>query len=142
MSDKRGFTLVELLITLAILGILVTVAVPAYQGQMERSRRADGKGALMDIAARLERHMAQNNTYTIEVSGASGLNMGTVSSPEGFYEMEVEACDGGAISRCYSVSATAGGTQAGDTDCAVLTLASTGAKSAFNHSDVVNGECW
>ena len=92
MNQSRGFSLIELLMALAIAGILFAVALPAYNDYVVRSHRADAHGALLDISARQERFMAQNNTYTTEVQGAGGLNMGTSTSSAEYYDMSVAAC--------------------------------------------------
>ena len=136
MNVSRGYSIIELLIALAIAGILFAVAVPAYNGYVQRSHRADAHGALLDVSARQERFMSQNNTYTTEIAGAAGLNMGTTTSREEYYDLSVAACGGGDISTCYVVTATARGSQVGDTDCLIITYDSIGVKSG------TTDECW
>lgn len=136
MKHSRGFSLIELLIALAIAGILFGIAFPAYNDYVVRSHRADAHGALLDISARQERFMAQNNTYTTELSAANGLNMGTTTSSAEYYDMSVAACGAGDISTCYVVTATARGSQVSDTDCLTITYDSLGQKSGTTE------ECW
>jgi type IV pilus assembly protein PilE len=136
MTHARGFTIVELLVALAIAGVLFSLALPAYNGYVLRSHRADAHGALLDISARQERFMAQNNTYTTEIFGAAGLNMQTTTSSAEFYDMSVSACGTGSIATCYVVTATARGSQVADTECLTITYDSIGQKSG------TTTECW
>lgn len=66
--NMKGFTLIELMITLVVVGILAAIAVPAYEKQVTKSRRNDAQGALMGFANAMERHYTTNNTY----KGAAG----------------------------------------------------------------------
>jgi type IV pilus assembly protein PilE len=135
MTNTRGFTLIELMIVIVIIGLLFAIALPAYQASVLRGHRADAQGILMDISAREERFMAQNNTYTTDINTAAGLNIGTTTSNNGYYNLSVAACGGG-IATCYLLTATATGGQANDTDCATITLSSTGVTSG------TTANCW
>lgn len=124
------------MIALVIAAVLYTIALPAYTDYVTRSHRADAHAALLDISARQERFMAQNNTYTTEISGATGLGMGSTTSGSDYYNMSVAACAGETIAVCYVVTATAAGSQAADTDCATITYTSRGVKSG------TTANCW
>ena len=65
MSNRRenGFTLIELVITIAIVAILASVALPAYNDSVAKARRSDAQGALMGFANAMERHFTTNGTY-------------------------------------------------------------------------------
>ena len=138
---SAGFTLMELMIVLVIVGILLAVALPSYQESMRKGRRADAKAALMDAANRQERHMLDRNTYTTDLEDI-GLGAGTVLSEDGHYSITAAACAADTIALCYVITATpvAGGAQAGDARCATFTLDSTGAKDATGTAPA--GECW
>ncbi len=69
-----GFTLMELLAALAVVGVLAGIAIPTYTQQIQKTRRSDAKNALLDLAAREERYYATNNVYT---ATASALGYGT-----------------------------------------------------------------
>ena len=136
MTKTSGFTLIELMIVVAIIGLLFGIAIPAYQGHMLKAHRADAQGILLDMAARQERFITQNNTYTTNVSASTGLDLGSTVSKEGYYNLSAAACGGGTIASCYLLTATATGGQTIDTDCLTLTYSSTGVKSG------TTGECW
>ena len=63
LKRQRGFTLMEVMITVAIIGILAAIAFPSYQDSMRKSRRTDGKNALSQAAANMERYYSENNGY-------------------------------------------------------------------------------
>ncbi len=71
MTNTRGFTLIELMIVIVIVGILFSSALPSYETSVLRGHRADAQGILMDISAREERFLAQNNTYTTDINTAT-----------------------------------------------------------------------
>jgi type IV pilus assembly protein PilE len=63
MKNRKGFTLVELMIVVAIVGILASVAIPSYQGSVIKSRRSDATGALFIMSNKMEQFFTENNTY-------------------------------------------------------------------------------
>jgi len=136
MNRASGFSLIELYIVVVIVGILLAISLPAYQGYVLRSHRADGHASLVDIAARQERFVAQNNTYTTEISANTGLGLTRTTSRDGYFDMTVAACAGGTIATCYLITATANGGQTNDSDCLTITYDSAGAKSG------TTAECW
>jgi type IV pilus assembly protein PilE len=136
MKSSTGFSLIELMIVVVIVGILMAISLPAYQGYVQRSHRADGHSSLLDIAARQERYVAQNNKYTKTIGGAGGLNLGDANSRDGYYTLAVDKCATGGIAICYLITATAVGSQASDTDCKTITYDSAGTKGG------TTAECW
>ena len=86
MDRNKGFTLIELMLSVVIIGILASIAIPTYTSYMERARRAEGKGALELLAAAQERYFSSNNKYGSLVD----LGLGTTySSESGYYGMAV-----------------------------------------------------
>ena len=136
MTGTRGFTIIELMIVVVIVGLLFAIALASYEGHVLRSNRADAQGILLDISAREERFLAQNNTYTTDISGVTGLNLGATTSSEGYYNLTVAACATGTIAICYLVTATARGGQTSDTDCLIITNDSAGVKAGTTDN------CW
>jgi len=90
-----GFTLIDLLVAVAIVAILVAIAMPSYQNQILASRRPDAKTALLDLAAREERYLTLNpvNGYTNVAANlgyaAFPVNLGTGATPD--YQLSVVA---------------------------------------------------
>ena len=123
--------MIELMIVMVIVGILMAIAIPAYQGYVMRSHRTDAHSSLLDIAARQERHVSQFNRYAEKITddGATGLNMASANSREGYFTLEVtsEPCTN--FANCYTIKATAAGNQANDTDCPSISYNSAGTKS-------------
>ena len=135
----RGFTLIEIMIALVIVGILVMVALPSYQGSLRKSRRVDGMDTLLELASRQERFYARTGTYTTDISGATGLDYGSTQSPDGYYSLTAAACATGTIATCYVLSAAPQGVQASDTQCGTLQLGSNSGKTATGTD---GARCW
>lgn len=70
MNKKyKGFTLIEVMVVVAIVAILAAIAVPSYNDSVTKSRRADAQSALMGLSQAMERHFTQNNTYESAITG-------------------------------------------------------------------------
>ncbi len=140
-ARARGFTLIEVLLVLAILGLLTAIAVPMYGDHMMKVRRGDGKRLLMDISSRMERFYFDNTTYTTNLQQLGFALTTNVPSEEGFYTAKVETATAGCpIATCYKVTADVKGAQVDDTYCGNLSLDSMGRKtvSTTNPAD----HCW
>ena len=119
--DCRGWTLLELMIVLLVIGLLTAIAIPSYNSHIIKSRRADGKALLYLAAQREQKFFTTNNAFT-ETVGAAGLGMGT-SSVEGYYTLTVAA-----TATTYSLTATRVAPQTSDTLCGDLTLTHLGSR--------------
>jgi type IV pilus assembly protein PilE len=128
MQQSRGFTLIELMLVVAVIGVLSAIAFPSYQRYVEQARRADGKAALLDAAQRLERCYTQTNTYVDCVFP----NVST----DGFYALAATA----QTAQAWTLTATPQGRQAGDTRCGTYTLQHTGARLASG--SLGTDRCW
>lgn len=115
--ENRGFTLIELMITIAILAIIVAIAVPAYQNQIQKTRRADGQSALLSAAQQLERCYTTKNTYD--------SCFDTTLSQDGFYSVSLVTAESDGNS--YKLQAIPQGGQTKDS-CGTLTLDHLGRK--------------
>ena len=104
----RGFTLVELIIAVAVVGILAAVALPSYQAHIASSRRSDARSALLGVAQVLERYYTERGTYVGATLGSGGLYPST--SPQGFYTLSIASQD----ATSFSLTATRTGAQIGD----------------------------
>jgi type IV pilus assembly protein PilE len=119
-TSQKGFSLIELVMVITIVGILMAVAIPSYKSSTAKARRTDGQTALMDAMTREERYFTEHNTYTTNLTTASAAT----TSQEGYYTISAAACGAG-ISSCVKLTATAGSVQASDGN---LTLDSRGQK--------------
>jgi len=145
---QRGFTLIELMIAVAIIGILLRLAYPAYTASVKKSRRADAKTALLDLAQREERYLATANQYTTSAPllGYSATSTVTTASPmsvmsgsAAFYQLSVNVP--ASAPTTFTATAARTGTQAGDTQCGDLTLTNTGAQAITNATGNAS-DCW
>jgi len=73
LKTQKAFTLIELMVVVAIIGIMASIAYPNYQDSVRRSRRADAKGALLNFANAMERHFTETNSYC-DAGGGGGAN--------------------------------------------------------------------
>lgn len=140
LDKEDGFSLIELLIVLAIMGILVAVAIPAYTESIQRSNRAEAKSELVQVAAEQERFFSSTNSYSTDATPlATPVVAGRDrTSTSGWYVTSVVACAGGAITNCFIATATAQNEQATD-GCTTFTLTSTGLRGA---TGLTSDECW
>ena len=112
--ETKGFSLLELMIVMAIIGILAGIVYPSYSQYLYETRRSDAWAALSATAAAQERWHSVNFSYTDNIS-----NLGGSDSPEGYYTISV-VVDG----TSYTLTATAvsSDVQAADSGCTVMTL--------------------
>ena len=139
MNNTKGFTLVELMIVIAIIGILASIAYPSYQNYVMKSRRSDAQTGLSQLAQALERFYGVRYTYI----GTGDSGGGTTGAPiSGVFSHTSTPFEGSnthynltltASATSYTVTATPAGNQASDS-CGTLTLAKTGAKTPT--------DCW
>lgn len=142
----RGFTLIELMVTVAIVGILAAVAWPSYRSYVQRGELAEAKGAMLDIAQTQERYYTNNGTYLTyagaPAAGVSGWTNFTGSSASNYkYSISVQAgtiADSTvAITDAYTITAVPN--VSATSPCGTLKLDSTGAKSQTSGT---SASCW
>ena len=131
----RGFSLVELMITLVILIIIASLAVPNYIKNMERMRRSEAMDSLLRIAAEQEKHFLQNNAYAAELADFD--NDFPAASDNGYYTLALDTHASG-----YEAKATATGVQLKDETCREFVLDGSGARTAIDSKGDPTELCW
>jgi type IV pilus assembly protein PilE len=145
MTIRRigGFTLIELMIVVAIIAILAAIAVPWWGRYTYRARRTDGQKILLHVAQAEERYYTDYNRYP--VTGASLGYAGTITSENGYYTVSLATPSGSSVGTAYVATATpvAGSPQENDA-CGPLSIDNTGVKKplATDASHNSNGNCW
>jgi type IV pilus assembly protein PilE len=135
-NKQTGFTLMELMIVVAIIGILAAIAYPSYQEIVRQTRRTDAFNPLMEIMGKEERYFTDKNTYVTDLTKL-GLTVNATSkyvTTDGYYLISAAVCkdtDGNdiSISSCVTLTATGQNGQQNDSACGTLTLDSTGVKT-------------
>lgn len=135
---NRGFTLIELMIVVAIVAILAAIALPSYSRYAYRARRDEGQELLLRIAQAEERFYTAQNQYTANLAdlGYSGT---PVLSERGYYQASLAT----ATSTSFTATATPLGVQADDA-CGALSITNAGNKQpdASDTAANSNGSCW
>ena len=135
---KQGFTVTELMIAIAILGILVIVALPAYQEHLRKSRRSDARITLENLAVAQELYYFHHHRYAEKFSDIRVVEDSVLSLPseQGLYAITLAGDD-----FSWSLSATPTGPQAEDLQCAVFSLTYLGDHTALDSAGI-SSSCW
>ena len=137
--QHRGFTLIEVMIVVAIVAILSAIALPSYQEYIRRGHRAEARAALLQAAQWLERAATATGTYPLTASFPTTLT--TMQS--GRYTVAVASPPASAASgAAFTLTATPAGGQVGD-KCGSYTLTHSGVRGAASAaSGALVTECW
>ena len=135
---NRGFTLIEVMIVVAILAIIVAFGYPAYRDQIIKSRRAEGLGALLELADHMERHYSDTGTYKQSDDSDTTVTDVFPSFSSDYYTLTIDDQDN--ISFTVSAAPKAGSSQLKD-KCGTFTLTSQGVKSVSGGS-LSKDDCW
>lgn len=140
MHRNRGFSLLELMIAVAIVGIIASIAYPSYLEYVSKSRRADAQAALVSFAGAMERYYTVNNTYVGTASGAVPAppipsvfrSEAPLDGDAKYYDLKIAAVSNSG----FTLNAVPKNAQSGDS-CGTLSLAHTGARGKTG-----TGDCW
>jgi type IV pilus assembly protein PilE len=142
-KQQFGFTLIELMIAVAIVGIISAIAYPSYKDSVTRSKRTDAKVSLTTLAGNFERCFTMNGQYTAtatpakacaySTTGANTVNSSYTASDKNYYTLA-----GTITATTFSLTATPNGWTEGN--CNVYTLTNTGVKQASGSWG--NSRCW
>jgi type IV pilus assembly protein PilE len=148
----EGFTLMELIVAMVIVGILAAIAIPSYSAYVLKSHRTEAKSALLDAASLEERFFSTNNTYS---QTPSDLGYGAVGTPfpvgNSYYQISnitanLPTAPGGAnpsgIPATFTITAQAINQQVNDTACATFSVNSAGQQTATGTDPNASVDCW
>lgn len=144
-SRQRGFTLIEMMVVVIIIGILVKIALPAYTNSVQKAYRTDAKSALLDLATREEKFYSVNNQYTATLSnlypGLATTTLPVASGSTSYYTISAPTVSGPptASVAAFTASAVPNATSAQANDpCGTFTITSTGVTSV----STTMTNCW
>ncbi|WP_438971139.1 type IV pilin protein [Methylophaga sp.] len=123
-----GFSLIELMITVVIIGVIAAIALPSYAQYVQKTRRTNAQSDLLELAAYMERLYGERFSY-------AGANLPFIQSPKDggskYYDLAIVASD----SDSFTLSATPKNSQVGDR-CGTMTINQTGSHTA------AKSDCW
>ena len=132
---SSGFTLIELMVAVAIVAVLAAVALPTYRSYVLRSHRSDGLSTLTQDQVNFERCYAQNYAYNATCAALTSFPQ---ISPQGFYSIALTML----TATTYTLTATPLGSQAADLDCASISIDQANQRIALNGSGTAHSSCW
>lgn len=141
-SSVRGFSLIELLMALAIVAILASIAVPSFTEAINRAKRGDAKAFLMQLASDQESFYARNFSYANSITAVGQLEYNDLLSPESHYTAALVVLPAGCAAgvnacRTYSFTLTPVGL---DAKCTTITLSGSGVRDSTGTGTVT--DCW
>jgi len=135
---EKGFTLIEVMIVVAVVGILLAIGVPAYQQFIVKSKRVEATSLLMEAAGEQQRFYTENNRFATDMTEMGYANA-QVNSETGLYTVSVTASTRSSYTLTAAPVATE--SQARDADCGSFTINSGGLKGIVGGTETAE-DCW
>ena len=130
---EAGFTLIEMMIVVAVIAVLAAVVLPSYQDSVRKARRTDARGALTTVAQLMERFNTEGNTYVGATLGSGATDLYKDASENGYYALALSNL----TATTFTITATPAGAQASDA-CGTYTLTQAGVRG----STLPVVDCW
>ena len=137
INKNKGFTLIEIIIVIAILGILAATAVSAFDTQKRKSYRTDAISSISIMAQKQENWRSSTGAYSTSIDDVGGADS---QSADGKVRYTLSLSN--ITSDTYTITATAKAPQTKDTDCVKFILEHTGRKTAEKDTAAANTKCW
>ncbi len=136
-KQPSGFSLIEMMIVVAIVGVISAIAYPSYTEHVKKARRGDARGAMMGLASALERYRANNPGRGYNGAKLPDIypDKAPIDGPEKFYSLNLNV-----LNMTYTIRATRYGPQ-GQDECGDFVLDESGTRSLENNKKSVS-ECW
>lgn len=141
IRHQAGFSMLEVMIVLAIVGILSAIAIPSYQESVRKSHRSDAKISLVEATQSFERCFSEHGQYQYHATNAPNCpQYSNTASSSGYYSLTVTH----ASTTTFSLAAQAPSTSAQyrDLNCRSFTVTQTGIKTSKNSSAGASTDCW
>ena len=140
MRHQKGFTLIELMIVVAIIGILAAIAYPAYQDYVIQAKRSDAMNALAEVRIEQEKFRANSTSFASVLSDLDAFSSDTVTSPDGFWNVTLvssQTSDSDFLATAYPISHT-------DDECKFFAVDRNGLNTAYDDgaNSAADTSCW